>query len=255
MHSHFLTHKGADLHFRLGGQADAPVMVLLHGGFGSIEDFAALLPRLQQHFRVLAIDTRGHGRSTFGHAALTYAQAAEDVRRILRHLDIRQYSVFGFSDGGIIAYRLGAEDEHVQRIITIGSDWHKDHLSATRPMFEAVDAEFVREHMPGQLAAYEAENPEADVEKWAAGLRAMWLDESDTGYPNQTVSRIKAQVLAIRGEADFLYSLADWAALKSELPDAHLMNIPFAAHEVIKEQPDMVWAALQAFQKHETMPV
>lgn len=247
MQSHYFEHLGAQLHYQLGGEETAPVMVLLHGGLGSIGDFSALLPRLQQQFRVVALDTRGHGRSTFGHAALTYAQAADDVRQLLRHLQIQRYSLFGFSDGGTTAYRLAVTNTEVEKVITVGADWHKDHLSEVRPMFESLDRDFVQANMPNQLATYLAQNPEADVEKFIASLKAMWLDESDSGYPNQNIRHIQAPVLAIRGEEDFLHSLADWAALKNELPQVHLMNVPFAAHEAIKEQPEMVWAAVQAF--------
>lgn len=54
----------------------------------------------------------------------------------------------------------------------------------------------------------------------------MWLDESMSGYPNERIRQIKAPVLAIRGEADFLYGFDDWATLKNELPDVHLMSVP-----------------------------
>lgn len=248
MNSHCLNHLGARLHYRLGGQANAPVLVLLHGGFGSMADFAALLPRLQAHFRLLAIDTRGHGGSTLGDAPLSYAQAADDVRLILRHEGIERCHLFGFSDGGITAYRLAAEDNGlIESVVTVGADWHRDHLHRVRPMYASLDIHAVREHMPTQLAAYLADNPEPDVERWIAALKAMWLDESEQGYPNERMGQIRAPVLAVRGDADFLYHLADWAALKNVLPAAHLLNVPLAAHEVIREQPDILWAALQAF--------
>ena len=44
---------------------------------------------------MIAIDTRGHGRSTLGTAALTYTQAAEDARQILRHEGVEKYSLQG----------------------------------------------------------------------------------------------------------------------------------------------------------------
>lgn len=78
-----LHYQNAELSYQLGGKADAPAIVLLHGGLGSAEDFAPLLPRLQAHFRTLAIDTRGHGRSTRGDVPLTYAQTADDARQII----------------------------------------------------------------------------------------------------------------------------------------------------------------------------
>ena len=244
-----LHYQNAELSYQLGGKADAPAIVLLHGGLGSAEDFAPLLPRLQAHFRTLAIDTRGHGRSTLGTAALTYAQAAEDARQILRHEGVEKYSLFGFSDGGTTAYRLGAEDKNIGKIITVGAEWHKKHLDSMRPMFETINLDFVKENLPEQLAAYQAANPEPDADKWAAALKAMWLDEGASGYPNENIRQIQAPVLAIRGEADFLLAFDDWAALKTELPKVHLMNVPFAAHEAIKEQPEIVWAAAQAFEK------
>ena len=247
MQSKFIKHQGATLHYQIGGKETAPFIVLLHGGFGSIADFAPLLPRLQQNYRVIAIDTRGHGRSSLGTAALTYAQAAEDARQILRHEGVEKYSLFGFSDGGTTAYRLGAEDKNIEKIITVGAEWHKKHLDGVRPMFETINLDFVKENLPKQLAAYQAANPEPDAEKWAAALKGMWLDEGASGYPNENIRQIQAPVLAIRGEADFLFAFDDWAALKTELPEVHLMNVPFAAHEAIKEQPEIVWAAVQAF--------
>ena len=161
---------------------------------------------------------------------------------------VENYSLFGFSDGGITAYRLGAEDENVEKIITVGAEWHQKHLNRVRSMFEALNLNIVEEKLSEQLAAYQAANPEPDAEKWIAALKAMWLDESASGYPNESVREITANVLAIRGEADFLLAFDDWAELKTELPDVHLMNVPFAAHEAIKEQPEIIWAAVQAFQ-------
>ena len=248
MQSKIIEYQGALLHYQIGGKETAPVIVLLHGGFGSIADFVPLLPQLQQHYRVIAIDTRGHGRSTLGTAALSYAQAADDARQILRHEGVEKYSLFGFSDGGTTAYRLGAEDKNIEKIITVGAEWHKKHLDGVRPMFEAINSDFVKENLPEQLAAYQAANPEPDAEKWAAALKAMWLDESASGYPNENIRQIQAPVLAVRGEADFLLAFDDWAELKTELSDVHLMNVPFAAHEAVKEQSEIVWAAVQAFQ-------
>lgn len=206
------------------------------------------MPRLQRHYRLIAIDTRGHGRSTLGSAALSYAQAAEDVKKILAHEGIAAYSLFGFSDGGTTAYRLGAEDKNVQKIITVGAEWHKNHLHGLRPMFESIDADFIRENLPEQLAAYLAANPEADADTWASALKTMWLDDGDSGYPNDHIRRIQAPVLAVRGEASYLYAQEAWAALPSAAPNVHLMQVPFAAHEVIKEQPEILWTAAQTFE-------
>ncbi|MDO4709360.1 MAG: alpha/beta hydrolase [Pseudomonadota bacterium] len=246
--SHSILHLGADLHVRTSGSPHKPTLVLLHGGLGSMEDFAPLLPRLQQAFRVIALDSRGHGCSTLGDAPLSYAQLAEDARHVLQTLGVARCTVMGFSDGGIAAYRLAARHpDRVERLVTIGAHWHSRQLAAIRPLYEALDEAFAREHMPTQVAAYLAKNPAPDLPRLLAELKRMWLDESASGYPDALIARIRAPLLSLRGEDDFLLSLPDWAALKTALPGAHLMQVPFAAHEAVAEQPDMVWAALQAF--------
>ncbi|MDG2949789.1 alpha/beta fold hydrolase [Exercitatus varius] len=249
MKSYYADYLGAKLHYRVGGKQDAPILVLLHGGFGSIDDFAELIPFLRRHFHLVSVDTRGHGRSTLGDVSLTYAQAADDIKHILQQMNITKFSILGFSDGGTIAYRLGTTEYGVEKIITVGAHWHSDNLQEVRSMFEALDIAFVNEYMAEQIKVYFAQNPQANLEKWISSLKAMWLDESASGYPNEAVAQIRAPVLAVRGEADFLLSLKDMAALQQHLPDIHLMNVPFAAHEVLKEQPNQLWAAIQAFFK------
>lgn len=242
-----IIHLGAALHVTVSGRNDAPAVLLLHGGLGSMDDFAPLLPRLQQDFRVIALDSRGHGRSTLGDVPLSYAQLAEDARHVLQTLGVARCTVIGFSDGGIAAYRLAAEHAGLERLITVGAHWHSRQLRDIRPMYEALDEAFARENMPTQVAAYLAQNPAPDLPRLLASLKALWLDTSAKGYPDALVDQIQVPLLSLRGEDDFLLSLPDWAALKERLPHAHLMQVPFAAHEAIAEQPDMVWAALQAF--------
>ena len=240
-----LHYQNAELVYRTGGQEGAPTIVLLHGGLGSMEDFAPLLPRLQQHFRTVEIDTRGHGLSTRGDAPLTYAQIADDVRHIVDAIGLAAFHLFGFSDGGTAAYRIAAEDGRVQSVLTVGAQWHS--RDTPRDMFENLTVADMREHMPTQIAVYEKCNPKPDLPALVADLRRLWMDDTAAGFPNDLVAGIRAPMLAVRGEADFLLSLDALSALQKVLPDAHLMNVPFASHEVIREQPDMLWAAMKVF--------
>ncbi|WP_238946431.1 alpha/beta fold hydrolase [Vandammella animalimorsus] len=97
----------------MSGRSDVPAVLLLHGGLGSEDDFAPLLSRLQQDFHVIALDSRGHGRSTLGDAPLSYAQLAEDARHVLQTLGVARCAVIGFSDGGIAACRLAARHTRI----------------------------------------------------------------------------------------------------------------------------------------------
>ena len=242
-----LHYQNAELSYQLGGKADAPAIVLLHGGLGSVADFAPLLPRLQAHFRILAIDTRGHGRSTRGDVPLTYAQTADDARQIIEAVGLRQFHLFGFSDGGVTAYRIAAADARVQSVLTVGAQWHS--RDTPREMMASLTVADVRGQMSEQVAAYQKHNPRPDLDALVADLRRLWTDDTAAGFPNENSANIKAPVLAVRGEDDFLLSAEALNSLRQALPEAHLMNVPFAAHEVIKEQPEILWAAMKVFYK------
>ena len=64
-----------------------PTVVLLHGGATTIESLFAQIPELASRFDVIALDTRGHGRSGRGTRPLTYRQMADDVEQARRVLD------------------------------------------------------------------------------------------------------------------------------------------------------------------------
>ena len=56
-----------------------------------------------KHFRVIALDTRGHGRTPRGDAPFTIRQFADDLLAFLDAQGIGKADILGFSDGGNIA--------------------------------------------------------------------------------------------------------------------------------------------------------
>ena len=61
----------ASLYYEQQGNMEGPALVFLHGGFGDIETFNAITPRLSQTYRLIAIDSRGQGKSTLGSSRLS----------------------------------------------------------------------------------------------------------------------------------------------------------------------------------------
>src|SRR6266849_8656389 len=121
----YLQIDGSKIYFETVGNEDSPALLFLHGGFGNIEDFNITLPNINESFRIIGIDSRGQGKSTLGSKELTYQLIQQDVERILEHLDIDKLSIIGFSDGGIVAYRLASLTSlNITKLVTIGSRWH-----------------------------------------------------------------------------------------------------------------------------------
>jgi pimeloyl-ACP methyl ester carboxylesterase len=97
-------------------------LLLLHGGlFGYIDEFGEFIPELALHHQVIAIATRGHGRSELGRQPLTYELFARDALAVLDHVTQEKASVFGFSDGAITTYAMALQHpERLDRVIAMG---------------------------------------------------------------------------------------------------------------------------------------
>lgn len=123
--------------------------MVLHGGFGTLEDFNIILPELDKNFRVIGIDSRGQGKSTLGEHKLNYEQIQKDVEHVLEYLNIDRLSIIGFSDGGIVAYRLASLTSlKIEKLVTISSRWHLKNTELTRELFLKITGESWQKSFP-----------------------------------------------------------------------------------------------------------
>lgn len=81
-------------------------LLLIHGNGESISEFKEQIGDFSRRHQVIAMDSRGQGKSDLGTAALSYEQMAEDVNALLEHLRLDRVKVLGQSDGGIIGLLL-----------------------------------------------------------------------------------------------------------------------------------------------------
>jgi poly(3-hydroxybutyrate) depolymerase len=124
-HGHTVAVDGARLWYATWGTPSkrTPV-VLLHGGKGNSNYFGDLIPILTAHgYRVIAMDSRGHGRSTRTDEPMTYHLMAEDVVHLLDALHLPRVSLVGWSDGGIIGIDMGLNHpDRVARLFAFGAN-------------------------------------------------------------------------------------------------------------------------------------
>ena len=81
-------------------------LILLEGGMGSIYDFAKCIPELSKHYRIIAPDTPGQGRSEMADS-MSYELMAEYISKFIDLLKLDSAYVMGWSDGGNTALILG----------------------------------------------------------------------------------------------------------------------------------------------------
>ncbi len=97
-------------------------LVLICGISADLQTWRFLVPELSKHFRVIAIDNRGAGRSSAPDEPYTIQEMANDVLALLVHLDIASANVVGWSMGGVIAQSLAlTHPEKVKHLVLLGS--------------------------------------------------------------------------------------------------------------------------------------
>lgn len=120
----FVSVGDAELFVSEAGNPQGIALVLLHGGLGSRHDFIQFAATLAEHYRLIAIDSRGHGRSTLGHLPLSYAQLARDITTVLGKLNLLDAGIIGHSDGAIVGLRMAASANIQPKfLVTVGAHW------------------------------------------------------------------------------------------------------------------------------------
>ena len=94
------------------------VLLLIHGAVGTFAPWVRFIPQFSDVFRVIALDLRGHGQSSYNKLQVSHDDHAEDVKLFLDKLGISKVFVCGWSMGGGIAMKLAAQyPEYVEKLI------------------------------------------------------------------------------------------------------------------------------------------
>lgn len=103
-------------------------LLLIHGGIGSIENFKKCIPKLASHFKVIALDSPGHGRSSQTDS-LSYQFLSDKISIFIDSLQLDSLYVMGWSDGGVIGLILASDrPDKVKKLIAVGANSRIDGI-------------------------------------------------------------------------------------------------------------------------------
>lgn len=125
----FLEHDGIKIYYWIGGKVNAPLVVFTHGATIDHHEWDATLQIVGEHFRVLAWDVRGHGKSR--PARLSFKTAMDDLLGILDQLHVERAIFIGHSMGGNLHQELVFHHpERVIGMVFLGCTWNFQKLTA-----------------------------------------------------------------------------------------------------------------------------
>jgi pimeloyl-ACP methyl ester carboxylesterase len=192
---------GLQMYYEIHGTGGPPLL-LLHGGLFDIDQqFGRLIPGLSANRRVIAADFQGHGRTHDLDRPLTAAGLASDVVGLLRHLEVAQADVFGFSIGGAVALHLAIErPELVRKLIVSSVSFHPD---GDRPENQDAVGRMTVDMIAGtpMEQAYRAKSPHPDRLQDLLDKLGRF-DEGFPGWSDADIEGIAAPTLITVGDCD-----------------------------------------------------
>jgi pimeloyl-ACP methyl ester carboxylesterase len=206
---------------------DGGPLLLIHGNGESIGSFKGQIGDFRSHHHVIAMDSRGQGKSELGTATLTYEQMAEDTNALLNHLRLTQVKVLGWSDGGIIGLLLTIRHpEKVSMLAVMGANLQPD---AAYPW--AVDG-LVRKRaqITAQLAS--SKNPKP----LQMQLQLFDLLANQPHIPLADLATITVPTLVMAADRDVIrdeHTLSMFHAI----PKSQLAIFPGATHMIPAQDP------------------
>jgi pimeloyl-ACP methyl ester carboxylesterase len=117
--------EGLRVYYEIYGEGE-PIVVMA-GGLMDISTMAQTIAPLSRQRQVIGIDLEGHGRTALRETPMTHERNGDDVAAVLRHLNIAQADVAGYSHGGDAAIRMAIQHpEMVRNLIVISSAAERD---------------------------------------------------------------------------------------------------------------------------------
>lgn len=204
------------------GQGE-PVL-FLHGGLGNSDYWGEQVRAFKDRYRVIVMDSRGHGRSTRNASPFGYDLMASDVVGLLDHLKIKKVALVGWSDGAIIGLDIAMHHpERLSKLFAFAANIDPSGVSDIQhsPVFIG----FIRR--AGK--EYEKLSPTPkEYDRFVAQITRMW--NSQPHWTRADFARIRTPVWIVDGDHDEAINhdqprtMADWT------PGAGLLIEPDVSH-------------------------
>jgi len=221
----FYNIRGIKLYCEVYGKGK-PVL-LIHGNGGSIQAFDKTIPYFAKKYKVIAVDSRAHGKSTDPSDSLSFEQMADDFSALLDTLRIKKTYVIGWSDGGINALVLAMRHpDKVIKLASTGANLWPDSTALIPSLWK----DMVKQY-----------NEQKDIKWKTAKEKNDWkifmLDYNQPNIPLTALKAIKCPSLIICGDHD-LIPIEHTVLIYKNIAGANLWVLPNSGHGTLREYPE-----------------
>lgn len=247
---------GLNYYYAIYGKGEP--LLLLHGGLGTSDMFAPILPKLAENRTVIGVDLQGHGRTALGDRPFTVEAMGDDMAAIVKALGYDQVDVMGYSLGGGVAFRMAVQHpEAVRRLVLVSTgyatDGFYDEMRPQQAQVSAAAAEFMKDTPMYKSYVAVAPHPE-EFPKLLDALGGFMRQNRDYAAD---VAKLKMPVMLVYGDSDMYKpeheikfyqmlggGLKDAGWMRENLSQNRLAILPNRTHYDTFFAPELTAAAL-----------
>jgi pimeloyl-ACP methyl ester carboxylesterase len=251
------------LHYRKLSDNGEPLFIL-HGLFGSSDNWQTLAKRFTEHFSVYLVDQRNHGHSPHS-IEFNYDLMVSDFEELIDDLGLDKINLLGHSMGGKTAIGFAAEYPDLLNKLIVVDISHKQyplHHDQIIKGLKSIDLDVIKSRGAAdkQLSLY-IDN--ASVKQfllknlyWESKGQLGWRinipvlsNEIDQIIEEIYFSEIDVPTLFIRGELSNYIMDSDFEEIKHKFPHSNIVTVPNAGHWVHAENPELFYTSVVDFLK------
>jgi pimeloyl-ACP methyl ester carboxylesterase len=226
----YIENNGAAIWYAAYGTGQA--VILLHGGLGNSGNWGYQVPALVEHgYRVVVIDSRGHGRSTRDEQPYSYELMASDVMAVMDALALEKAAFIGWSDGACTALVLASKSpERAAGVFFFACNMDPSGTKEFEftPIVGRCFARHVKDYQ--ELSA----TPEAfDEVSEAVGL----MQRTQPNFSADDLAQIGVPVAIVHSEHDEFIKRDHAEYLAKSIPNAEFVYLPGVSHFAPLQRP------------------
>ncbi|MBZ9722742.1 alpha/beta hydrolase [Mesorhizobium sp. CO1-1-11] len=247
---------GVNYYYAVYGKGEP--LLLLHGGLGSTDMFAPILPKLAENRTVIGVDLQGHGRTALGDRPFSLQAIGDDMAGIVNTLGYDKVDVMGYSLGGGVAFRMAVQHpEAVRRLVLVSTgyaaDGFYDEMRPQQAQVSAAAAAYMKDTPMYKSYVAVAPHPE-DFPKLLDALGNFMRQNYDF---SADVPKLKMPVMLAYGDNDMYKpeheikfyqmlggGLKDAGWMRENLSRNRLAILPNRTHYDVFFAPELTAAAL-----------
>ncbi len=241
-------------------RGNGPPVIFVHGLGSSHKDWFAQARAFAHSFRVITLDLRGHGASEKPDGRYSIPLMADDIARLMDHLNIPAAHIVGLSMGGMITLQLALDHPSRVKTLTVINCDPDYRLTSLRRWFTYLSRILLLKILgPEGVARMLAPRLLPDPDQ--ANLRRTFIKRYSQNDPDALLASIHAiagwSILDDLGEITqptlIVASVNDYTDVEKKepfvdrMPDARLAVLPYSHHAVPVERPRLFNMQLRAF--------